>query len=263
MDERIALAYFFQCRTAIPDVDSFTLQRVGNKLYERAFPIYRPLYSAYKWYADSAERQLLKSILSAGDVVVDAGANIGIYSQFLSRCVEATGVVHAFEPSPENFKRLQAAARKLANVRLSQAAVGECSGKAKLYLSDKLNVDHRTYVTGEDPRRIVPIDIIALDDYFKPGQRVDLIKMDIQGYELHALRGANRVLADNPTAKLLLEFWPYGLKQAGANWMDLLATLESKNMVVSQIMKHGLVPFRSEPVRESPDWYVNLLMSPK
>lgn len=244
-------------------MDSLTLQRVGNKLYQRAFRIYRPLYSAYKWYADSAERQVLESIVSAGDVVVDAGANIGIYSQFLSRCVGATGVVHAFEPAPENFKRLQSAARKLANVRLSQAAVGECSGKAKLYLSDKLNVDHRTYATGEDPRRIVSIDIVALDDYFKPGQRVDLIKMDIQGYELQALRGANRVLADNPTAKLLLEFWPYGLKQAGANWMDLLATLESKNMVARQITKHGLVPFRPGPVRESADWYVNLIVLPK
>ena len=87
--------------------------------------------------------------------------------------------------------------------------------------------------------------------------------MDIQGYELHALRGANRVLADNPNAKLLLEFWPYGLKQAGANWIDLIATLESKNMTVCQVTTHGLVPFRSESVRESPDWYVDLFASSK
>ena len=73
--------------------------------------------------------------------------------------------------------------------------------RSKLYVSGHLNVDHRTYATEGDSRRIVPIDIIALDDYFKPGQRVDLIKMDIQGYELHALRGASRVLADNPDTK--------------------------------------------------------------
>ncbi len=237
------------------------LRRLGNRAYEHAFPVYRLCYRAFKAYADRAERRLLRTVLSAGSVVVDAGANIGIYSQFLSRCVGPTGVVHSFEPSPENFNRLQSAVRDLANVRLSQAALGECSQSGELYLSDKLNVDHRTYATDGDSRRAVQIDIVALDDFFEPGQRVDLIKMDIQGYELHALRGANRVLADNPTAKLLLEFWPYGLKQAGANWMDLLATLESKNMIVRQVTKHGLVPFQSEPVKESPDWYVNLFAS--
>jgi len=234
---------------------------VGNRVYEHAFPIYRLCYRTFKAYTDRAERQLLRSTLPAGAVVVDAGANIGIYSQFLSRCVGPTGVVHSFEPSPENFRRLQSATRKLANVRLSQAAVGECSGRSKLYVSDQLNVDHRTYETEGDSRPAVQIDVIALDDYFKPGQRVDLIKMDIQGYELHALRGANRVLADNPSAKLLLEFWPYGLKQAGTNWIELIDTLERKNMAVCQITKHGLVPFRSESASESPDWYMNLFAS--
>jgi hypothetical protein len=141
--------------------------------------------------------------------------------------------------------------------------VGECSERAKLYLSDKLNVDHRTYVTEEDSWPTVPIRIIALDDYFKPCERVDLIKMDIQGYELHALRGTNRVLADNPAAKLLLEFWPYGLRQAGGNWIELIDTLKSKDMAVYQVTKHGLVPFRSQSVSESPEWYVNLLASPR
>jgi FkbM family methyltransferase len=238
-----------------------TFYRVGNQLYKHAFLIYRHAYRIRKAYTDRAERQLLRNILSEGAVVVDAGANIGIYSQFLSRCVGPTGVVHAFEPSPENFRRLQSATRELANVRVSQAAVGECSGRSKLYLSNQLNVDHRTYATEGDLRPTVQIDVIALDDYFKPGQRVDLIKMDIQGYELHALRGATRVLAENPAAKLLLEFWPYGLKQAGANWMDLVATLEGKNMAVCQVTKRGLVPFRSESVSESPDWYVNLFAS--
>src|SRR5947208_2996129 len=239
------------------------IRGIGNKAYEHAFPMYFLCYRAFKAFADRAERQFLKRMLSEGAVAVDAGANIGIYSQFLSRCVGPTGVVHSFEPSPENFRHLQSATRKLANVRLSQAALGECSGRSRLYLSDKLNVDHRTYATEGDSRRAVPIDIIALDDYFKPGQRVDLIKVDIQGYELHALRGAKRVLADNPNARLLLEFWPYGLKQAGANWMDLIVTLESKNMTLCRVAKRGLAPFRSESVNESPDWYLNLFASRK
>ena len=234
------------------------LRGTANRVYKRAFPVYRLCYRAFKAYADRAERQLLKEILSAGDVVVDAGANIGIYSQFFSRCVGPTGVVHAFEPSPENFRRLQSATRNLANMRLSQAAVGEHSGTSRLYLSDKLNVDHRTYVAEGDLRDALLIDIVALDNYFKSGQRVDLIKMDIQGYELHALRGATRVLEENPNINLLLEFWPSGLAQAGVHWEDLVQMLKRFNMELAFVRTHGLVRFDARVVRTDPLWYVNL-----
>src|SRR5207248_9236362 len=79
------------------------LRSVGNKVYERSFPIYQLVYRFFKAYTDRAERRLLRRILFAGAVAVDAGANIGIYSQFLSRCVGSTGVVHSFEPSFEKF----------------------------------------------------------------------------------------------------------------------------------------------------------------
>ncbi|PYI62703.1 MAG: hypothetical protein DMF07_12760 [Verrucomicrobia bacterium] len=114
---------------------SSVLHSAANKLYQYVFPIYRLLYAAYKTRADRAERELLKQILFPGAVVVDVGANIGIYSEFLSRCVGPTGLVHSFEPSPDNFRRLRVATRNLSNVRLSQAAVGERSGESKLYIS--------------------------------------------------------------------------------------------------------------------------------
>ena len=79
--------------------------------YNHAFPIYGLCYRGFKAYTDRAERRLLKTIVSAGDVVVDAGANIGIYSKFLFSCVGPKGVVHSFEPAPEHFKRLQSAMR--------------------------------------------------------------------------------------------------------------------------------------------------------
>lgn len=235
------------------------LRGVGNKAYHRSFPVYHVLYRAFKAYTDRAERQLLRQMLFAGAVTVDAGANIGIYSRFLSRCVGSTGVVHSFEPSPENFRRLQSATRKLANVRISQAAVGEHSGKSMLYISDKLNVDHRTYITKEDARDAVSIDIVALDDYFKPGQRVDLIKMDIQGYELHALRGATRVLQENPNISLLLEFWPLGLQQAGVHWGELIEMIRMFSMDVSVVRSSGLTPFDARNVQLDTSWYINLI----
>ena len=234
------------------------LRGAANKLYERAFPIYRPLYAAYKTYTDRAERGLLRKIAFQGAVVADVGANIGIYSQFLSRCVRPTGLVHSFEPSPDNFKRLSAATHDLSNVRLTQAVVGERSGECKLYVSDKLNVDHRAYKADGDSRRAVPTDMVALDDYFKPGQRVDLIKMDIQGYELHALRGAQRVLQENRDINLLLEFWPAGLEQAGVGWGELVELLQGLNMNLTLVRTHGLVPFDARDIRNDISWYVNV-----
>jgi FkbM family methyltransferase len=215
----------------------------------------------FKAYADRAERQLLQKILFPGAVVVDGGANIGVYSEFLSRCVGPNGVVHSFEPCPDNFMRLRSATRKLPNVRPCAAALGERSGETMLYLSDRLNVDHRAYATEGNARRVVQVGMVALDDYFKPRERVDMLKLDIQGYELQALQGAKRVMKENQQIKLLLEFWPYGLKQAGVNWTELIEMLEGFAMDIMFVRDDGLIPFAPSNVRIDVNWYVNLFAS--
>jgi len=236
-------------------------RRIGNKAYKYAFPAYRFAYRIFKAYADRAERQLLHKVLFPGAVVVDAGANIGVYSEFLSRCVGPKGVVHSFEPYPGNFMRLRCATRKLPNVCLCPAAVGERSGETMLYVSDKLNVDHRAYVTDGNARHALQVGMVALDDYFKPGERVDLLKFDVQGYELNALQGASRIVNENREIKLLLEFWPYGLKQAGANWGELIEMLDGFAMNVMFVRADGLIPFERRSVRTDGNWYVNLFAS--
>ncbi|HAF03380.1 MAG TPA: FkbM family methyltransferase [Blastocatellia bacterium] len=234
-------------------------RRIGNELYRVAFPIYRPLYSTFKRYADRAERHLIASHLCEGSVVVDAGANIGIYSQFFSKCVEPGGAVHSFEPSPENFAHLREALSDFPYVHLNQLAVSDKTGESLLYVSDELNVDHRAYPPADGSRDTIVIRAVALDDYFAPGERVDLIKMDIQGYELHALRGSERVIRENRRIKLLLELWPYGLRQAGVDWKDVVQMLERHGMSIQQFGRSGLEPLRPESIHETAEWYVNLL----
>jgi FkbM family methyltransferase len=236
-------------------------RQVGNSAYKYAFPVYRFAYRIYKAYTDRAARQLLQKVLYNGAVAVDAGANIGIYSVFLSRCVGPNGVVHSFEPSPDNFMRLCSATRKLLNVRPCATVVGECSRQTILYVSDKLNVDHRAYVSEGNRRRALPVGMVALDDYFKPGERVDLLKLDIQGYEFHALQGAKRILNENPDIKLLLEFWPYGLKQAGVSGNELIEMLEGFGMNIMSMDADGLMPFKARNARVDVNWYINLFAS--
>jgi FkbM family methyltransferase len=237
---------------------SWLLRRAGNELFKHAFSVYFYLYRAYKACADRAERRLLSQVLSLGDVVIDGGANIGIYAEFLSRCIGPTGVIHAFEPSPVNFARLRAITQKLPNVQLCQAAIGEYTGKSTLYISNHLNVDHRTYPVAEGLRHTIPVEIVAIDDYITPGQRIDLIKLDVQGFELHALRGAARVLHDNPGLKLLIEFWPYGLRQAGVEWRELPDMLRDFGMELFLVKTDRLQRFETNGVQSDASWYVNL-----
>jgi FkbM family methyltransferase len=240
---------------------SHLTRRFGNELYKVAFPIYRPLYSSFKSYADRSERRLLADNLGDGSVVVDAGANVGIYSEFLSKCVGLTGVVHSFEPDPDNFTRLYAALCNVPNVRLNQLAVSDKTGESLLYISKELNVDHRAYPTEGETRKAISIQSTTLDNYFPPGERVDLIKMDIQGYELHALRGAERVLADNPRVILLLEFWPFGLKQAGTSGTAVASFLRARRFSLFQPTAAGLVSCKF-PIADDqdPSSYTNLFV---
>lgn len=233
--------------------------RLGNGLYKTSFPIYRVLYRTYKAYTDRAERVLLQQRLAPGSVVVDAGANIGIYSEFFSKHVGPDGTVHSFEPSPDNYQRLQERLGKLPNIRLNQLIVSDRTGPTLLYLSDELNVDHRAYSSAGGTRRSIPMQSIILDDYFKPGARVDLIKLDIQGYELHALRGAKRVLEENPEVMLLLELWPSGLEQAGTSAAEVTAFLQERNFSLYQPTSAGLVTYVGENLDpRNPSSYCNL-----
>jgi FkbM family methyltransferase len=233
------------------------IRRVGNEVYRFAFPIYRPLYRAFKNQADRTERKLLLRYLDVGSVAVDAGANIGVYSEFLSRCVGSTGSVHSFEPDPDNFRHLHATLRQTHNVHLQKLALGDRTGEATLFISGRLNVDHRTYPTANEPRKSITIRSVRLDDYFPPGTKVDFIKMDIQGYEYHALKGATRVLTENPNIKLLLEFWPYGLRTAGSSGQDLLAFLED-NRFRCLAPTEAPLNLSLAAVENEPDAYFNI-----
>ena len=79
---------------------------LGNQLFHRVYFLYKPLYSLYKTVLDRGERTILRRIVRPGMMVVDIGANIGVYSRFLAGLVGVDGKVIAFEPSPDNFNRL-------------------------------------------------------------------------------------------------------------------------------------------------------------
>lgn len=211
------------------------LLRLADWLYRHCYPVYYPLYSLWKAISEQRERRLMRNMISPAMIVVDIGANIGIYTRMFSALAGASGHVHAFEPAPANFQKLEATVNGLSNVSLRHAAVGAESGTIKLYVSNELNVDHRTFDSG-DGRASIDVPLVKLDDYFSPGQQVDFIKIDVQGYELSVLQGAERVLRENQDIRIFMEFWPYGLLKASVDPSELTKFLKALNFEFHNIV---------------------------
>ena len=229
---------------------------LGNKLFEHCFPVYRILYKFYKKFSDRHVGTLLREIISPGMTVIDVGANIGFYTAFMANIVGEKGRVYAFEPSPHNFNLLKKYNNNN-NVTLVQAAVGDTTGEIVLYVSDKLNVDHQTYETDEI-REKVNVLSYRLDDYLK-NEKVDFIKMDIQGFEYQALLGMKNILRNNANIKVLMEFWPYGLIKAGSNVEKLLTFLHELDFQTELLERNGREKMPPIPKRNDFSYYRNLL----
>ncbi|HEX5176728.1 MAG TPA: FkbM family methyltransferase [Chthoniobacteraceae bacterium] len=171
--------------------------------------------------------------------VIDAGANLGVHSTFIARLVGDGGKVHAFEPSPKNFAKLSDAAKRYRQIICHPMALGSESREVSLYLSDALNVDHRLYAPPDENRAAVPIRCVALDDIIPSGSVVHFIKADVQGWELEAMRGAERIIRGSADLKLLCEFWPFGLKSAGSDPKAFIEYLQDAGFQIRKVGKSG------------------------
>lgn len=92
---------------------------------------------------------------------------------------------------------------------------------------------------------------MSIDDYLGGGRcRIDFIKMDIQGYELKALRGMEKTIAANPAMVILSEFWPYGFQQCGTSASVVYDYIRSLDLRVWLIDRSQLRPVSRKTVRE-------------
>jgi FkbM family methyltransferase len=154
----------------------------------------------------------LERFLRPGDIVLDAGAHVGIFTLVAAASVQESGEVHSFEPVPNNFESLQlnVSLNGFENVTLNRAAVGAESGSLELGLPSAVPDTGTTsamYTVGGAERR-VSAPLVALDDYVKEriGDRpIRLLKMDVEGFEPAVLEGLGRRLASAPPDCVMLE----------------------------------------------------------
>jgi FkbM family methyltransferase len=171
---------------------------------------------------EAAELDFIRRHLKRGQIALDLGANIGFFAIQMAALVGRGGRVSAFEPVPRHADLL---ARSVAEnsfaerVELVRAAVSEAPGKGNLFAgSDSLNHGgsylHRPGATPEVSGNLIGVPIIQLDSF--PLRRpVSFIKIDVEGAEPLALRGARRLLReDRPT--ILAELNPPQLARVAA-----------------------------------------------
>ena len=197
---------------------NYTKIRIGNFLYKYFFPLYNLSYAKFKLKNDKAEIELLQKIIKPGDSILDIGSNIGFYAKILSSFTGNSGKVYCFEPDSKNFMHLKKNTKGINNIILFNKAVSDKADILKVYKSKLLNVDHRTYpVNNYDS--VEEIESVSIDELIanKTIDKVDVIKIDIQGYELTAFGGMKHLLSTNKHIKIIAEYWPHGFKRAGTS----------------------------------------------
>lgn len=182
--------------------------------------LYARLYVLGKTLAEPRERHFLQEQAKPGMVIFDVGANIGFYTLLLAAQVGSAGRVHAFEPDPLSFAILNRRAAGHANVELNPAAVGDHTGRITLFTHRANRADNRVHDSlGGESAETLEVPLTTLDDYCaaRDIDRLDAVKMDIQGAEVAALAGFRKTLGRLRPRWMLIEFSPAHLRAAGSS----------------------------------------------
>lgn len=191
------------------------------------------------------EIAFFRKVLKPGHTVLDIGANVGLYTALAMQTVKQVVCV---EPNPGSRSFLEqtiaANAGAPGSVHVIAAAAGEQAGVATLYSSPENHGDNRMYPHSEDAKRD-EVPIVRLDDELvKLGiETIDVLKIDIQGFEAHAIAGVQELLRRSPNMFLMSEFWPTGMRTAGSSPEDYLAMLRDLGFSLQEMTKGGgLIP---------------------
>lgn len=162
------------------------------------------------WYhfADGQRDSLLMAarLLKPADRVADVGGNIGYFTAFFSAMVGSTGRVDVFEPVPANLRYLRRNVAALGNVEVLESALSDEVGQAAFFVENLTGqncslingyapLERNSRHAGIQPRieeMVVRTD--TLDNRYAGADRLDFVKIDVEGGELHVLRGGVGVL---------------------------------------------------------------------
>lgn len=188
-----------------------------------------------KWVKDSKrldfDQNALPTVLpfiKEGDVIIDAGANIGCYSHaFINKAGEC-GLLYAFEPSKESFECLQHNLGSKHNVELFNSALSYKKGFCEVVReNNNVGMNYVAETKNSEAIPVTTIDSLNLE-------RVDFIKIDVEGDELNVLIGAyNTIKKCKPY--MYIEINEHTLKRKNLNKLDIFNWLENNGYFYKNI----------------------------
>ncbi|MCS7263714.1 MAG: FkbM family methyltransferase [Armatimonadetes bacterium] len=157
--------------------------------------------------------KLLPGFVRSGSTILDIGANIGYYTLLFSQLVGEGGLVIAVEPYPENVRLLELNLRlnRVLNVKIVPVAISDEVGTAQMFIAEGSNW-HSLHPTDMTTQKTVIVPTVTIDTLVAQLERpVDLVRMDIEGWETKALEGGEGTLRQNHPA-IVMEIHPCYMK---------------------------------------------------
>jgi FkbM family methyltransferase len=212
---------------------------------------------------EATEQRFVRRFLKPGDVFVDVGANVGLFTLLAAERVKNTGRVFAFEPSPTTFQRLQENVRlnRFQNVRCERVALSDDAETRTLTTSVEGYGAWDSLGAPSAGRRFTThaVSCCTWDDFACREDlvgRVTLMKLDVEGWESRVLRGGRNTLARADSPDLLVEFTDANAQAVGGSCSDIYRSLEGLGYRIYRL-DGATKTIRPDPLREEYP-YVNL-----
>jgi FkbM family methyltransferase len=184
------------------------------------------------WYIyfgfKEASRERLFSLIKKSATVIDIGANVGNVTLGFSKLIGETGKVYSFEPDPLNFSRFKKniELNHFKNIEALNFGLGNKNGSFSIVVHDELNRGMNRLVENASENTVL-CEVLVLDDFISKNgiTKVDLIKIDVEGFEKKVLEGAYQLLKSQKPV-LFIELDDNNLKDQGSSAKDLINYLE-------------------------------------
>ena len=206
----------------------------------------------YGLFDEQHDFELFTAAIKSGDVVLDVGANMGIYSMTGAQRVGALGRVFAFEPNSNarNLLSQNIAINKLTRaVKIISSCVGDYDGATQFHETMDSAFSGMRATGRSSIKRIIEVPVITLDSFISRENldRVDALKLDVEGFEANVLKGA-ALLLDRSDPVIMLEISNKNLTELAVLLLkDVLYQLEVKGFRMLRIIPrtYTMVTFQS------------------